>query len=311
MEHWEVLTDNGWQAFDDRLDSQLKAAYERGEKSSEFNRDKWTYRVTFLGHCEAEQLNTATKAKRRVRLSFAASVPRVPEARECLLPFSSRYQIYLDNGWKTMPPQQVHEIEGHLAKNELVFEITARGFRYRIDMQNFQQVNLRTNMIRSIRKVQAMTAAPVASTAELVHSFNELFRRLSEHTGQVECAAVLSRLEAQLVSPDGWEAAQRRIVLREELLSLFRRISMFQLESVSCVEWIHYWQLVEQAPNFVSVSILQDALSQALKPFGLSNASPQVRASGGPPGRSKHGQICCLEQKTLHVVVQCNLGQLW
>jgi hypothetical protein len=296
--HWA----HQWRDFDDDLQAKLESAARSKAPEVLVSLGDQTYRIDLL---QMVQVNVKTGRKRAVRCQLDAgrASPRSTshgEETTCSVawPVLSitramsgisldcepiRYQVFREGAWKNMASDQATVINEHMARGESMFDIEVRGFRYRVDMNDFTQKNLDSGKVRSIRmlevpgiKTRLPEEPPAPEPERMTPAVAEnSFRTFSGEKNTLgEAQVVASWLErAKRLTTESEEAevlvrvATRRLFEQMSIAGTFNGLT--RTRCVSRDEWVHYWLLRPSASSHHAFDIIQDVLRKLVSNSGV------------------------------------------
>lgn len=318
---WQVQLQGRWQDMESAWQTQLNAAHAAAAQKLELNINSGTYIVDLISMV---QVNKKTGRKRQIRCwdnekekvvsggaDHSTSAPPLSQMKNAIdamnptVEFSvpgearSKYQVFLDHGWKNMSPVMAAKIDQQAAAGATRFEVEDRGYRYVINLDENTQTNVSTGKVRSLRQLEAISAVQEpaarqvlreATTKEFVtepkheaedlDGFRKCFRRLcqSERAGlKLSQQTIATEWYAQVRAPPTLENQRAAKMLVEEAAAdVFGLMYLTQWDMVNEDEWVHYWLVAASSPNHHALGILQDKLRQLLKSDRSKKALSQV-----------------------------------
>jgi len=323
-QRWQVHWAHQWRDFDDDLQAKLENAARSKAPEVFVTLGDQCYRIDLL---QMVQVNVKTGRKRAVRCQLDAGgttttsdTPRDPSCSVAWPVLSvtramsgisfdcepMRYQVFREGAWKNMASDQAAVINEHMARGESVFDIEVRGFRYRVDMNDFTQKNLESGKVRSIRQLDAAgiktrlveeTPAPEPGrvTVAVAESSFRNFSGEKNTLGEAEVVARwLERAKSLTSEVEEAEAlvkvATRRLFEQMSIAGTFNGLA--RTRCVSRDEWVHYWLLMPSASSHHAFDIIQEVLRKLVSSAGISVLSHFLKIYQDADAESGgHGEI--------------------
>mmetsp|Transcript_87677 Transcript_87677/g.173996 ORF Transcript_87677/g.173996 Transcript_87677/m.173996 type:complete len:824 (-) Transcript_87677:33-2504(-) len=323
-QRWQVHWAHQWRDFDDDLQARLEKAARSKATEVFVSLGDQTYRIDLL---QMVQVNVKTGRKRAVRCQLdaggAAPTLNAPRDATCSVawpvlsitramsgisldfePF--RFQVFREGAWKNMASDQAASIIEHMGRGESVFDIEVRGFRYRIDMNDFTQKNLDSGKVRSIRQLEdagikprMVEDSPPPEPEKLtVAVLESSFRTFSGEKSALGEAEVVARwLERATILTNETEEAE--VLVRVATRRLFEQMTiagtisgLTRTRCVSRDEWVHYWLLMPSASSHHAFDIIQEVLRKLVSNAGVNVLSHFLKLYQEADAESGgHGEI--------------------
>lgn len=170
-------------------------------------------------------------------------------------------EVWLAGEWKRLGPAESSEIARRQASGDKVFELLARGIRYKIDLNQMTQTNLKTGRTRTIRLVDAEAKRGWAALG--FDQFRQAFHEASSKSKGVEAVSE----EALMRS---WPSVEprRKHLAEETAKAVLRSMDMRMHGKADLIEWIHYWAMERDSPSYHAGLEVNEKLVEALKADG-------------------------------------------
>eukprot|EP00927_Polykrikos_kofoidii_P055970 TRINITY_DN50154_c0_g1_i1.p1 TRINITY_DN50154_c0_g1~~TRINITY_DN50154_c0_g1_i1.p1 ORF type:complete len:704 (-),score=144.28 TRINITY_DN50154_c0_g1_i1:20-2131(-) len=279
---WQVRLAGEWVNLEDGAQLQLNTALKDKRASVQLTIARVSYTVDLN---EMVQINVQTGRKRDIRYTdnnaTADSLPLKSRAGQ-QAQTGVRYQLFLEGGWRTLPPWQAQTIQKNLANGKMIFEVNnGPHLQYRVNMNDYTQTNLLTGKVRSLRQLHDPSALEAATVDGIVKSFESL----AAGSSVVELEGVVKVWQDDAVkrAPDAMQAGQ---LVRASTESLFEMMCLTKENCATKDEWVHYWLLVATAPSKYAMQIVQDGIREnKAEHIGqltslFLEASPEAKTTG-------------------------------
>jgi len=163
------------------------------------------------------------------------SATQPPLKSEASLAKERCLEVWLEGEWKELPESE--EISCRQGAGEKVFNITSRGYKYKIDLTQMTQTNLSSGRTRTIRFTIRAATGPALGFEE----FRGSFRKHAPH-GKLN--------EQDLMN--GWPQTEGKHgqLAQATVQAILREMDLRRNGAVDMVEWNHYWALERDSPSF-------------------------------------------------------------